>query len=226
MLAEDKRAPHLRSQNMSSLPGTRCAASQREKSGELFGVADTEPPAYSCGHHRSMAYVRRIAMRQSAQLVLFVSLTFFTGAAHAVDRGQFENVPDDVRTWFKGVRMGIARSTTYEGELIGFQSMVCGGRCRKRRSFETPEIRLAKPSFGMSIFAVISRSAALSRPMPRERCGDTFCQRMRRSQSWSSFRLSWYLGSANIRIWHPLTIFWGTGTVPANKGRASMCAHL
>jgi hypothetical protein len=51
-----------------------------------------------------MAYVGRIVMRQSAQLVLFVSLTFFTGAAHAVDRGQFENVPDDVRTWFKGVR--------------------------------------------------------------------------------------------------------------------------
>ena len=51
-----------------------------------------------------MAYVGRIAMRQSVQLVLFVSLTFFTGAAHAVDRGQFENVPDDVRTWFKGVR--------------------------------------------------------------------------------------------------------------------------
>src|ERR1700716_479897 len=51
-----------------------------------------------------MAYVGRIAMRQSAQLVLFVSLTFFTGAAHAVDRGQFENVPDDVRRWFKSVR--------------------------------------------------------------------------------------------------------------------------
>jgi len=51
-----------------------------------------------------IAYVGRIAMRKSAQLVLFVSLTFFTGAAHAVDRGQFENVPDDVRTWFKGVR--------------------------------------------------------------------------------------------------------------------------
>jgi hypothetical protein len=51
-----------------------------------------------------MAYVGRIVMRQSAQLVLLVSLTFFTGAAHAVDRGQFENVPDDVRTWFKGVR--------------------------------------------------------------------------------------------------------------------------
>ena len=68
--------------------------------------------------------------------------------------------------------MGIARSTTCERELIGFQSMVCGGRCRKRRSFETSETRLARPSFGMSVFAVISRSAASSRPMLRERCAD------------------------------------------------------
>src|SRR5258706_4589513 len=43
-------------------------------------------------------------MRQSAQLVLLMSLTLFTGAANAVDRGQFENVPDDIRAWFKGVR--------------------------------------------------------------------------------------------------------------------------
>ena len=50
------------------------------------------------------AYVGRVAMRQSAQLVLLVSLTFFTGAALAVDHGQFENVPDDIRAWFKGVR--------------------------------------------------------------------------------------------------------------------------
>src|SRR5258708_14518268 len=50
------------------------------------------------------AYVGRVAMRQSAQLVLLVSLTFFTGAALAVDHGQFENVPDDIRAWFKVVR--------------------------------------------------------------------------------------------------------------------------
>src|SRR5258707_12239909 len=104
----------------------------------------------------SFAYAGRIAMRQSAQLVLLVSLTFFTGAAHAVDRGQFENVPDDIRAWFKGVRspdgvpaatfpMDIARSMTCELELIGFQSMVCGGGCQKRRSFETAETLLAKP---------------------------------------------------------------------------------
>ena len=51
-----------------------------------------------------MAYVGRVAMRQSAQLVILVSLIFFTGAALAVDHGQFENVPDDIRAWFKGVR--------------------------------------------------------------------------------------------------------------------------
>src|SRR5258708_823512 len=70
--------------------------------------------------------------------------------------------------------MDIARSATCERELIGFQSMVCGGGCRKRPSFETPETRLAKPSFGMSVFAAVSKSAASSRPMPRERCADTF----------------------------------------------------
>ena len=61
--------------------------------------------------------------------------------------------------------MDIARSMTCELELIGFQSMVCGGGCQKRRSFETAETLLAKPSFGMSVFAAISRSAASSRPM-------------------------------------------------------------
>src|SRR5258706_12632399 len=61
--------------------------------------------------------------------------------------------------------MGIARSTTGERETTGVQSMVRGGGWRKRRSFETPETRLAKPSFGMSVFAAISRSAASSRPM-------------------------------------------------------------
>ena len=33
------------------------------------------------------------------------------------------------------------------------------------RSFETPETRLAKPLFGMSVFGAISRFAASSRPM-------------------------------------------------------------
>ncbi|HEY8337558.1 MAG TPA: hypothetical protein VIQ05_27495 [Tardiphaga sp.] len=32
-----------------------------------------------------------------------VMLVAFTGTAFAVDRGQFEHVPDDVRAWFKAV---------------------------------------------------------------------------------------------------------------------------
>jgi hypothetical protein len=39
-----------------------------------------------------------------ARLVLLVPLIFCAATAHAVDRGQYENVPDDVRTWLKGVR--------------------------------------------------------------------------------------------------------------------------
>ena len=31
------------------------------------------------------------------------ALIFVSGTALAVDRGQFENVPDDIRAWFKGV---------------------------------------------------------------------------------------------------------------------------
>jgi len=47
-----------------------------------------------CGEDRDAA-VRATCSIRVADLL---------GAAHAVDRGQFENVPDDVRTWFKGVR--------------------------------------------------------------------------------------------------------------------------
>src|SRR5260370_41962232 len=38
-------------------------------------------------------------------LVLVVrALMFVLGTTRGVDRGQFENVPDDIRAWFKGVR--------------------------------------------------------------------------------------------------------------------------
>jgi hypothetical protein len=65
-------------------------------------LGDLGPNHYPCLVR--MAICGKVAMRQSAQLVLLVSLTFFTGAALAVDHGQFENVPDDIRAWFKGVR--------------------------------------------------------------------------------------------------------------------------
>ncbi len=39
-----------------------------------------------------------------ALLLVIGALNFVSGTALAVDRGQFEHVPDDIRAWFKGVR--------------------------------------------------------------------------------------------------------------------------
>src|ERR1700749_129814 len=41
------------------------------------------------------------AMRKTAPIVMTVLWAALVTAAQAVDRGQFENVPDDVRSWFK-----------------------------------------------------------------------------------------------------------------------------
>jgi len=43
-------------------------------------------------------------MRLRPSLLLLGALIFAAGTARAVDRGQFENIPDDIRAWFKGVR--------------------------------------------------------------------------------------------------------------------------
>jgi hypothetical protein len=48
--------------------------------------------------------VRRSMMLLRALLLVIGALTFVSGTALAVDRGQFENVPDDIRAWFRGVR--------------------------------------------------------------------------------------------------------------------------
>ena len=42
-------------------------------------------------------------MRNTAPIVMMVVLGALTTAAQAIDRGQFENVPDDVRSWFKAI---------------------------------------------------------------------------------------------------------------------------
>src|SRR5260221_14284667 len=39
-------------------------------------------------------------MRRAAPIVM-MCLMLALGSAHAIDRGQFENVPDDIRAWFK-----------------------------------------------------------------------------------------------------------------------------
>ncbi|MEA2942104.1 MAG: hypothetical protein QOD09_2633 [Bradyrhizobium sp.] len=42
-------------------------------------------------------------MRRFARLVMLVSVVALATAAHAFDHGQYENVPADIRAWFKGV---------------------------------------------------------------------------------------------------------------------------
>ena len=39
-----------------------------------------------------------------------IPMVVIAATAHAVDRGQFENVPDDIRRWFKGVTDSDRRS--------------------------------------------------------------------------------------------------------------------
>ena len=45
----------------------------------------------------------RIACDKFAQIVLLACLSALTSAALAFDNGQYENVPPDIRAWFKGV---------------------------------------------------------------------------------------------------------------------------
>ena len=47
---------------------------------------------------------RRLRMRLRPSLLLLGALFLVAGMARAVDRGQFENVPDHIRAWFKAMR--------------------------------------------------------------------------------------------------------------------------
>jgi hypothetical protein len=58
-------------------------------------------PSTSVSFH--ILAVRRSTMLLRALLLVIGALIFVSGTALAVDRGQFENVPDDIRAWFKGV---------------------------------------------------------------------------------------------------------------------------
>ena len=48
-------------------------------------------------------WIPMLWMRRLAQLVLLACLCALAGAALAFDNGQYENVPADIRAWFKGV---------------------------------------------------------------------------------------------------------------------------
>jgi hypothetical protein len=42
-------------------------------------------------------------MRRLAQVALLACVSVLTSAALAFDNGQYDNVPPDIRAWFKGV---------------------------------------------------------------------------------------------------------------------------
>jgi hypothetical protein len=110
----------------------------------LFGFSHTLGE-YSGGQAEylrvPMADVGPIKVTKQA-LLLFGALIFAAGTARAVDRGQFENIPDDIRAWFKGARSpdGVPCCDTSDGHRIiydvragatGDQSRACAGRCRR-----------------------------------------------------------------------------------------------
>jgi hypothetical protein len=79
-------------------------------------------------------------MLSRALLLVLGALIFVSGTARAVDHGQFENIPDDIRFCSKACAArlalfaaifptGIERSTTYVPEAIGYRSTACGGEC-------------------------------------------------------------------------------------------------
>jgi hypothetical protein len=115
-------------------------------------------------------------MRLHVLSVVFGALLFTLGTAHAVDRGQFENVPDDVRAWFKGVRRPDGRPccdiadgyrTFYDVRAGSYWVPIdgSGGECRTGRLSVMQVTRSGKPLSGMSVFAGMLRSVALFRPM-------------------------------------------------------------
>jgi hypothetical protein len=88
----------------------------------LFGFSHTLGE-YSGGQAEylrvPMADVGPIKVTKQA-LLLLGALIFAAGTARAVDRGQFENIPDDIRAWFKGVRNpdGVPCCDTSDGHRI------------------------------------------------------------------------------------------------------------
>jgi hypothetical protein len=64
-----------------------------------------------------------VATRWPRPVHLLGPTMFITAAAQAVDRGQYENVPDDVRHWFKGVTSptGVPCCDISDGHRTGYE---------------------------------------------------------------------------------------------------------
>jgi len=71
---------------------------------------------------------------------------------------------------------GIARSTTYERSLLGSNQWLVVAGAGKSDHSKRRETRLGEAVVWYASLRAVSKSAASSRPMPRERCAGTFCQ--------------------------------------------------
>lgn len=63
-------------------------------------------------------------MRGMREIIASIALALAATAAQAVDRGQFDDVPDDVRAWFKGVISpgGVPCCDISDGHRTGYET--------------------------------------------------------------------------------------------------------
>ena len=118
-------------------------------------------------------------MRGFVRIVLLACLPVLAGAAFAFDNGQYENVPPDIRAWFKGVMapngvpccdISDGHRTDYDFREGAYWVPIEGqwmAGARRAPSSATAAIRSAKRWCGMCITAAASSSAASCR---RTRC--------------------------------------------------------
>ena len=67
-------------------------------------------------------------MRRLAQVVLLACVSALTSAALAFDNGQYDNVPPDIRAWFKGVMApnGVPCCDIADGHRTAFEMRSTG----------------------------------------------------------------------------------------------------
>jgi len=73
-------------------------------------------------------------MRRFAQIVLLACLSALASGALAFDNGQYDNVPPDIRTWFKGVIApnGVPCCDISDGHRHEYDVREGGSGCRSR----------------------------------------------------------------------------------------------
>jgi hypothetical protein len=126
-------------------------------------------------------------MPRLAHMLSLACLSVLATAALAFDNGQYENVPPDIRAWFKSVMapngvpccdISDGHRTSYDFREGAYWVPIEGQwiAVRSARSSATAVIRSGKPLCGTCITAAASSSAALFRRMRfRRRRDDEGC---------------------------------------------------